>query len=513
HFSSAGSSDPDGDPISYSWNFGDGSAPSTSAGPSHSYSTGVYQAVLTVTDSHGASGTAKLLIDVGIQPPVVKITAPSNTLRFRIGDTIGVTVKATDPQDGALAGDMISTRVDYWTGGHVYPVTDFNGQAGSFVAADNGFPNAFYRITTTATDSAGLSTVATHDVLPLTVQVTIASSPSGLTLAVDGVQRRTPYTFLTIVGSAREAAAPKTAKLGGTTYTFASWRVGSRPAASGNFVAYTAPNAAALKVVATYTAVAPPPPPPPPPAPPGYWIVDRTGGVHAFGVANYGDLHTVALSAPIVGMAATPGRHGYWLVGNDGGIFSFGDARFFGSTGALHLNRPIVGMARTPTGRGYWFVASDGGIFGFGDAGFFGSTGAMHLNKPIVGMAATPTGRGYWLVASDGGIFSFGDAHFFGSTGGIRLNQAIVGMAATPTGRGYWFVASDGGIFGFGDAHFYGSTGAIHLNRPIVGMAATASGRGYEFVADDGGVFTYGDARFLGSRGAILGSAPVVGLG
>jgi len=62
-------------------------------------------------------------------------------------------------------------------------------------------------------------------------------------------------------------------------------------------------------------------------------------------------------------------------------------------------------------------VASDGGIFTFGDARFYGSTGALHLNAPIVDVASTPDGDGYWLVASDGGIFSFGDARFYGSTG------------------------------------------------------------------------------------------------
>ena len=134
-------------------------------------------------------------------------------------------------------------------------------------------------------------------------------------------------------------------------------------------------------------------------------------------------------------MAATPDGGGYWLVASDGGIFAFGDARFLGSTGAIHLNAPIVGMAATPDGGGYWLVASDGGIFAFGDARFLGSTGALHLNAPIVGMAATPDGGGYWLVASDGGIFSFGDARFLGSTGCVRLNRPIVGMAAEPRRR------------------------------------------------------------------------------
>jgi hypothetical protein len=85
-------------------------------------------------------------------------------------------------------------------------------------------------------------------------------------------------------------------------------------------------------------------------------------------------------------------------------------------------------MAATPDGQGYWLVASDGGIFAFGDARFDGSTGAVHLNRPIVGMAATPDGGGYWLVASDGGIFAFGDAPFRGSAGGDVLSGPAVAV-------------------------------------------------------------------------------------
>ena len=46
------------------------------------------------------------------------------------------------------------------------------------------------------------------------------------------------------------------------------------------------------------------------------------------------------------------------------------------------------------TAGGYWLVASDGGIFNFGDAKFYGSTGAIHLNQPVVGMAASSIGIG-----------------------------------------------------------------------------------------------------------------------
>ncbi|MGX1115079.1 glucose/arabinose dehydrogenase [Streptomyces ambofaciens] len=57
-FSSAGSTDPDGDALTYAWDFGDG-ATSTAAGPSHTYTAnGQYTATLKVTDTTGKSATA-----------------------------------------------------------------------------------------------------------------------------------------------------------------------------------------------------------------------------------------------------------------------------------------------------------------------------------------------------------------------------------------------------------------------------------------------------------------------
>jgi ribosomal protein L24E len=230
-------------------------------------------------------------------------------------------------------------------------------------------------------------------------------------------------------------------------------------------------------------------------------------------VANGAVLPSSSLSG--TGVAAPPGSNpgsGYWEVASDGGIFAFGNAKFFGSTGSIHLNQPIVGMASTPDGQGYWLVASDGGVFAFGNAKFLGSTGSIHLNKPIVGMVAAPDGQGYWMVATDGGIFAFGTSKFFGSTGSMRLNKPIVGMGTTPDGQGYWLAATDGGIFNFGTAKFFGSTGSIKLNQPVVGIAATPDGAGYWMSATDGGIFNFGDAKFFGSTGSIKLNKPMVGL-
>jgi len=63
-FSSAGSSD-DKAIVSYSWDFGDGSTPSTEESPSHTYTTsGSFTATLTVADAEGLTDSASVVINV-----------------------------------------------------------------------------------------------------------------------------------------------------------------------------------------------------------------------------------------------------------------------------------------------------------------------------------------------------------------------------------------------------------------------------------------------------------------
>ena len=68
-FSSAGSSDPDDDALTFAWDFGDGGT-STAANPAHTYQTaGPYTARLTVADGRGGSATATAGVTVTSEPP------------------------------------------------------------------------------------------------------------------------------------------------------------------------------------------------------------------------------------------------------------------------------------------------------------------------------------------------------------------------------------------------------------------------------------------------------------
>jgi uncharacterized repeat protein (TIGR01451 family) len=63
-FDGTASTDPDGDPLTYAWDFGDGQG-STAASPKHTYmASGRYSAVLTVRDDKGWSGRAELQVEV-----------------------------------------------------------------------------------------------------------------------------------------------------------------------------------------------------------------------------------------------------------------------------------------------------------------------------------------------------------------------------------------------------------------------------------------------------------------
>jgi PKD repeat protein len=104
-FSSEGSHDPDGDALTYAWDFGDGTT-SNELNPTHTYTEpGEYTARLTVSDPSGRSNSSNLTITAGNTRPEVTIELPNQGQTFDWGDEIPYRVSVADAEDGS--GDAI----------------------------------------------------------------------------------------------------------------------------------------------------------------------------------------------------------------------------------------------------------------------------------------------------------------------------------------------------------------------------------------------------------------------
>lgn len=236
-FSSAGSSDAFGKPLTYSWKFGDGGS-SKAANPSHTYAAnGTYAATLTVSNG-SQTGTATTTVVVGSSPPTASITGPA---KYKAGDTINFSGTATDPVDGTLPPYAYNWQVDYIKDGVVQPTWNaqipdpFYGPvsgitSGSFqIPADpSQVPGSFYRIILTVTDSKGLQTVVTKDIHPKLTSWSVDDPTAGTGYWVDGAWHTGTYTAQDVVGVQHVLTGMPLATVNGTSrYRFSGWADGS----------------------------------------------------------------------------------------------------------------------------------------------------------------------------------------------------------------------------------------------------------------------------------------------
>jgi glucose/arabinose dehydrogenase len=169
-FSSAGTTDQDGDALTYSWDFGDGTT-STSANPSHTYrKNGTYTATVTAKDTTGRTGAASVQVVVGNTAPKVILQLPKDGQLFAFGDAIPFKVKVTDREDGRII-DCTKVQVTFILGhdSHGHPQTSANGCSGTIqTSADGGHdPNAnifgVFDAQYTDLGGGGQAPLTTHD--------------------------------------------------------------------------------------------------------------------------------------------------------------------------------------------------------------------------------------------------------------------------------------------------------------------------------------------------------------
>ena len=255
NFSGAGSSDPDGDPLTYSWSFGDNT---TGAGQSvsHTYADdGTYSATLTVSDGRGGVHTSQpVTVIVGSRAPTGAIQTPAAGALYSAGGTIDFSGSATDPEDGTLPPSAFRWSVQLLHNDHSHLVTEVVGsRTGNFTVPTTGHTesNQAYRIVLTVTDAGGVQHQSARDVLPRVADVTLRTTPAGLSLSLDG-QPRSPLPFASpsLVGASRQVSAPAAQTVNGVRYEFVGWSDGGAAAHD-----VTVP-AGGAELVATYRAAA-----------------------------------------------------------------------------------------------------------------------------------------------------------------------------------------------------------------------------------------------------------------
>jgi glucose/arabinose dehydrogenase len=157
-FDGSGSSDPEGQPLTYLWEFGDGTT-DTNATVLHTYPTGInYNAKLTVTDVGGETGTYTTLISVDNTPPTITaINSPASGSFFTGGQLLTFDATATDTED-ALANLPLTYEwtIDMVHDHHVHPAwAKLSGTPAQWTASSHG-DGTYLHVTLRVTDSRGL---------------------------------------------------------------------------------------------------------------------------------------------------------------------------------------------------------------------------------------------------------------------------------------------------------------------------------------------------------------------
>jgi glucose/arabinose dehydrogenase len=195
-FNGGASADPRGRPLTYHWNFGDGTPVTDTTTPTttHTYTTrGNFQPTLTVSNDLGdSSTTAAGQVRTDFAPPTPVITAPAATDTFAVGRTYTPQGTATDSTGAALPASALTWQVWLFHINHVHPIagpvagdgaTSFLAPAAEQLSAIKGSSRLL--ICLSATDSHGITRTIEQDFNPHLVQLTLTSNPAGLKLHID----------------------------------------------------------------------------------------------------------------------------------------------------------------------------------------------------------------------------------------------------------------------------------------------------------------------------------------
>ena len=249
-FDGRGTTDADGDVITYAWDLdGDGDYDDSTAAdpPARTFTTaGTFTVRLRATDALGASNETAQVVTTQNTPPQPQIVLEAGE-PWSVGDRIAFRGSATDSQDGTVPAARLRWVVTQEhcvdAGGcHTHPVEELEGvAAGEFAGSDHPYPS-FHRITLTATDAAGASATTSLDVRPRESRLTLAGRAGadvvgGLDVRLNGEDTDGAVRSL-ITNSRNQLFAPSPQRVGLDTFHFRAWSTGNTAA---EWLDYAAP--------------------------------------------------------------------------------------------------------------------------------------------------------------------------------------------------------------------------------------------------------------------------------
>jgi PKD repeat protein len=204
-FDGSVSTDPDGDTLSFFWEFGDGET-SIESSPTHSFAApGEYIVTLTVTDTSGQEQQVSETIMIG-EPPKVSILSPAEDEEFYVGEVFKLRGMAFDFRGQALPDEQLTWEVRQHHANHFHPFLDpTNGNNVELFGAPEpedffASTNSYLEIILTATDLNGLRSEVNLLVQPEKRNVTIDSNPPGVEVLVENYVVMTPTEIVSWQG-------------------------------------------------------------------------------------------------------------------------------------------------------------------------------------------------------------------------------------------------------------------------------------------------------------------------
>ncbi len=231
-FSAEQSSDPDGDTLTYRWDFGNGQT-STEANPTVTFTNSgdysAYTVTLTVSDGAKQNMTTERIV-VGSTPPTADFAVLSpGGYTYNAGDTLTFGATATDAQDGTLPDSAYRWTIEFHHAQHKHPFLDnITGPDLSFrVPTDyDQLANTYYKVILTVTDSSGLTTTTVKDVRPNLVTLTFGANDPDARYTIDGIPHTGSYSEQAVVGVTRTLGAISPQTINGAEMVFGSWSDG-----------------------------------------------------------------------------------------------------------------------------------------------------------------------------------------------------------------------------------------------------------------------------------------------